>query len=304
MERFKTTGQPARPQSRLSIVYRPIDEIRPNPRNPRKHSRSQIKRLARIIQELGVISPLLVDRDGNLLAGHARYEACQRLGLTEVPTISLEHLDRNQARALMLADNKLAELSTWNEVLLAEHLKELSQVLDFDIELTGFEIGEIDLSIEGLSKIEAEEHSADVLPAGHPSPAVSRVGDLWLLDRHRVFCGNALDEAAYDALMCGECAATVFTDPPYNVPIKGHVSGLGQIRHREFVMFSGEKSQAEYTEFLAKVLALHARHSHDGALHFICMDWRHLAELLAAGHSVYSQLKNICVWVKNHTCRY
>src|SRR5262249_9736958 len=175
------------------------------------------------------------------------------------------------------------------------------QVLDFDLELTGFEIGEIDLRIESLAgEVDPENDSADVLPTP-PGPAVSRVGDLWLLGRHRLLCGSALDESAYDILMDGKLAAMAFADPPYNVPIAGHVSGLGQIQHREFVMFSGEKSAAEFIEFLVKIMALHARFSRDGALQFICIDWRHVAELLMAGRQVYTELKNICVWVKNHT---
>jgi DNA modification methylase len=128
---------------------------------------------------------------------------------------------------------------------------------------------------------------------------VSRSGDLWQLGEHRVYCGNALDPVAYAILLEAAKAAMIFADAPYNVAIEGNVSGLGAIHHREFAMASGEMSQAEFTGFLAKALSLHSRHSAEGALHFICIDWRHVAELLAAGREVYSELKNICVWAKD-----
>src|SRR6266851_71995 len=189
----------------LRVIYRQIDEIRPDPHNPRKHSRHQIKKLAQIIQKLGCNVPLLLDRKGNLLAGHARYQACRILGLKELPTIGLDHLDEHQARAFSLADNRLAELSEWDEPSLALHLTELSQVLDFEVELSGFEVAEIDLRIEGLnSAAEEKADAADLLPQGPSIPRpVTRTGDLWLLGEHRVLCANALEESSYIALMNG-----------------------------------------------------------------------------------------------------
>ena len=170
---------------RLRIEYRSLDEITPNPRNPRKHSTRQIKKLARIISKQGFNVPLVIDRHGNLLAGHARYEACIKLGFTEVPTICLEHLNEHEALAFVLADNRLAELSEWDDKLLAEHLKDLSLVLDFDLELSGFEIGEIDLRIDDLKPVAATgEDPADDLPA--LGPKVTRTGDLRLLGKHRI----------------------------------------------------------------------------------------------------------------------
>jgi DNA modification methylase len=145
------------------------------------------------------------------------------------------------------------------------------------------------------------EDLADALPAVRAERAVSRAGDLWLLDRHRVYCGDALDEAAYAALMQGEQAAMVITDPPYNVPIEGNVSGLGAVRHRNFAMASGEMDEAEFAAFLTRACLLLAKYSADGSIHFIFMDWRHMSELLAAGREVYTELKNVCVWTKNHT---
>jgi DNA modification methylase len=235
-----------------------------------------------------------------VIAGHGRVLAARQLGLERVPTIRLEHLSEEQAKGFAIADNRLTENSVWDERLLGEQLKELSLLkLDFSLEATGFEMGEIDLKIEGLTSPSDEEDPADAIPTP-AGPTVSEVGDLWLLGRHRVYCGSALDESAYAALMRDKRAAAVFTDPPYNVPIEGNVSGLGAVRHREFVMASGEMDEAQFTAFLTRACLLLARHSRDGSLHFICMDWRHLNELLAAGNKAYTELKNVCVWVKNN----
>ena len=131
-------------------------------------------------------------------------------------------------------------------------------------------------------------------------PAVSRRGDLWQLGPHRILCADALDPASYAHLLGDKTADLVFVDPPYNVRIEGHVSGLGRAHHAEFAMASGEMSEADFTAFLEKSLAHHAAHSKDGALHYVCMDWRHTGELLAASRPVYIECKNLCVWVKTN----
>jgi DNA modification methylase len=286
---------------RISIVYRPVADLKLDPRNPRAHIPKQIRQIARSIEAFGFNVPVLVDAQSKIIAGHGRVLACKLLGWTEAPTISLEHLSEIQARAFMIADNRLTENSVWDDRLLAEQLKELAALnLDFSVEATGFEMGEIDLRIEGLTAQTEADRSADDLADVPTGPPVTRAGDLWLLGEHRVHCGSALDPHAYAALLGHEQAAMVFSDPPYNVPIEGHVSGRGAYRHREFAMAAGEMSQAEYTNFLTRACLLHARHSAQGSLHFICMDWRHLEELLAAGKTVYSELKNLCVWVKDN----
>jgi DNA modification methylase len=240
-----------------------------------------------------------LDRECNLLAGHARFEACKSLGLTEVPTISLEHLNPQQAQAFMLADNRLGELSQWEDHLLAEHLQELSLILDFDVELSGFEMGEIDLRIESLGSQSEERDAADDLPPVGSGIPITRLGDVWVCGSNRILCGDAREPSTFSALMGSARAAMVFTDPPYNVAIEGNVSGFGAIHHREFPMATGEMTDAEFTRFLASVFKLLAHYSLPGSLHFLCSDWRHLGEMLSAGRSVYSELKNVCVWAKD-----
>ena len=291
----ETTG------NRIAVIYRPIAELQLDPHNPRVHRPRQIRQIADSIQAFGFNVPILIDAALKVLAGHGRVLACRRLGWAEVPTISLEHLSPAQARAFMIADNRLSENSVWDDRLLGEQLKELAELdLDFSLEATGFEMGEIDLRIEGLTATAEQADPADVLPAIAAGPPVSRLGDLWLLGRHRLYCGSALEASAYAELMQGAAAAMVFTDPPYNVPIAGNVGGLGRIQHREFVMASGEMDSAEFTAFLTQACTLLAQHSVAGSLHFICMDWRHIGELSAAGGAAYRELKNLCVWAKDN----
>jgi DNA modification methylase len=286
----------------LRVEHVGIEQLRLDPHNPRLHRDRQIKQIAGSIKAFGFNVPVLADREGNLLAGHGRVLAARRLGLDTIPVIRLEHLTREQARAFSIADNRLSETSSWDDQLLGEVLRDLAAVeINFDLEATGFTMGEIDLRIEGLS-VSAVGNSdpADALPAALEQAPVSRPGDLWQLGRHRLFCGSALNEASYDKLMQGAAADLVFTDPPYNVPIGGHVSGKGRVRHREFVMASGQMTSVQFTRFLVTALELLAQHSVAGSLHFVCMDWRHQHQLLTAALGIYSEFKNLCVWVKDN----
>ena len=284
----------------LAIIHLPIANLKPDPSNPRVHAKKQLRQIAASIKAFGFLVPVLVDVRDQVIAGHGRIKAAELLGWTEVPTIRLDHLSEAQAKAFLLADNKLTENASWDLRLLGESLRDLSlQDLDFSLETTGFEMGEIDLLIEGLEEGPPGDDPADDLPA-LAETAVSQLGDLWALGAHRVLCGSALEEEAYSRLMEGQKAALVFVDPPFNVRIDGHVGGLGAIHHREFQMASGEMSEAEFTAFLTTSLRLLAQHAVDGSLHYVCMDWRHGSELLAAGRAAYTELKNLCVWVKDN----
>src|SRR5579863_10412089 len=262
---------------KLAMQYRALGELRLDPKNPRVHSPKQIAQITASIRTFGFNVPVLVDAKLNVIAGHGRVAACQRLGLGEAPTIQLEHLSAQQLRAFMIADNRLTENEQWDEVLLGQELKILAESeLDFSLEVTGFEMAEIDLFIEHLNPAgDGDQDPADELP-GSSDVRVSKLGDLWQLGKHSVLCGDALDEGSYSRLLGKNRAQVVFTDPPYNVPIDGHVSGKGKTRHREFPMASGEMSEAEFTVFLTRVCTLLVRYSPGGSLHFICIDWRHM----------------------------
>jgi len=287
------------PGSRLAIQHRPIDTLRLDPRNPREHSQKQIAQMAESIRVFGFNVPVLIDEDNKIIAGHGRVLACKQLGMTEIPTIRLSHLSPEQVRAFIIADNKLTENSQWNEILLGEKLKSLSEIdLNFSLEATGFEMGEIDILIEGLSQPgDATQDPADVQP-DQSEILVTSPGDWWQLGKHRLLCGDALAPESYERLMTQQRAAMVFTEPRYNVPINGHASGLGKKQHRDFAMACGEKSRTEFTDFLTTVCKRLVGASRDGSIHYICMDWRHVGELLAAGREAYDEIENICVWVK------
>ena len=286
----------------LRVEWLAISELKPDPRNPKQHCARQIRQIADSIKTFGCLVPVLIDRDNKILAGHGRVLALRGLGWVEVPAIRAEHLTPERARAFSIADNRLTELSSWDDRLLGEILHELSAVeLDFSLEVTGFSVAEIDLRIEQSSVLNTSRPDpADELATCIGEPPVTRRGDLWRAGRHLVRCGDALDSASYDSLMQGLRADVVFTDPPYNLPIDGHVSGKGRVRHREFAMASGEMTALQFTQFLTAVLRLLVRHSADGSLHYICMDWRHLLELLTAADGVYPELKNLCAWVKDN----
>jgi DNA modification methylase len=286
----------------LKVVWRPIDELKPDPGNPRRHSKKQIRQIAASIKTFGFNVPILIDRNGNVIGGHGRLHACRLLGIIEVPTLCLDHLTPEQVRAFRIADNRLTEISTWDDRLLAEQLKALSvHGLDFNIEVTGFEMGEIDLRIALLDESpERDDDPADAVPEVPDGPPLGKIGDLWLLGPHRILCGDARDPAFFAMLMGEERAAMAFTDPPFNVAIEGHVSGLGAVHHRPFPMASGEMDRSEFTAFLGEACRNLASFSVAGSIHFICMDWRHAEELLAAGRNAYGELKNLCVWVKDN----
>jgi DNA modification methylase len=279
----------------LNVEYRSIPAFRANPRHARKHPKKQVARLARGIEEHGFNVPVLIDKAGMILAGHARVEAARQARLESVPVIVISHLSETEARAFVLFDNRIAEGGEWRRDVLALEFEALLEV-DADLALTGFELPEIDVVLD-----EARESGADegnVGPA--PGSVVSRRGDLWLLGAHRLLCGSALEGSDYVTLMTGELADVVFTDSLYNVPIGGHVLGLGRTRHREFAIAAGEMGEGEFTGFLQTAFGHMAAHSRDGSIHVQCMDWRNMREILAAADGIYDELKNLCVWAKDN----
>ena len=277
-----------------------VDRLTPCKANARTHSRKQIRQIADSIKRFGFNNPILIDDAGEIIAGHGRAEAAKLIGLTAVPTLRLSHLSPAEKRAYVLADNKLAELAGWDREILAIELQALID-LDIDVQLTGFGMGEIDIILGDPDAAQRETASPeDEIADPVPGRAVSQAGDVWALGKHRLLCGDARDNGAYERLINGEKAEIVFTDPPYNVPIDGHVCGLGDIHHREFAMASGEMSPEAFTVFLKSVFEKLVAHSTNGAIHYVCMDWRHIAEMMAAGNDVYTELKNLCVWSKTN----
>ncbi len=239
----------------LTITNLAVDEIRPNPRNPRTHSAKQVSQIAASIREFGFTNPILIDETDEIIAGHGRLEGARAVGLAEVPCIRLEGLTNAQKKALVIADNKLAINAGWDLEILEEQMLELIDE-GLDLEITGFEVPEINLILQNTWD------AAETDPQDENIPAVM---------------------------------ANV---PPVARP--GHVCGSGKVKHREFAMASGEMTEAAFVDFLKTAAERLVEYSAEGSIHFLCMDWRHLYELLSACREAYSEFKNLCVWVKDN----
>ncbi|MDC8755189.1 site-specific DNA-methyltransferase [Erythrobacter sp. sf7] len=285
-------GQPA--SRTLEVVYKAPGELTPDPRNARTHSKKQVAQIIASIRAFGFTNPILADPQGNLIAGHGRLRAAKEMGLESVPVITLDGLTDVQKKALRLADNKIALNAGWDTEILKLELAELSlPEIDIDLGLTGFSPGEIDVVLS-----ESEDPDDEVIPAVPESPRV-KPGDIWQLGEHRVACGDGRDVAFLQRVVGeGEAIDCAFLDPPYNVKINGHANAKG--RHREFAMASGEMSEGEFRAFLAETLGACAKVSRDGAVHFVCMDWRHMDDVTASVTGIYDDLLNICVWNKSN----
>jgi DNA modification methylase len=279
---------------RLQIEEVAISTLKWNARSPRMHPEKQITMLARNIDTFGFLVPCLISDQNRLLCGNARVLAAKRLGMETVPAVRLSHLSDNDQRAFILADAKLSEHATWHPEILREEIQFFTDWnTGFDFSVIGFETAEVDFILEGT-----EEQIEDDPTESLRQQAISRSGDIWLVGKHRVCCGDALSARSYEAVLGRNKARLVVTDPPYNVRINGHVGGSGEIQHREFAMASGEMAPDQFASFLTVSLRHLAAHSGDGSLHYVFMDWRHCSEILGAGQAFYSELKNICVWRK------
>jgi DNA modification methylase len=282
------------------LIEREIASLRPYARNARTHSKKQIKQIAASIERFGFTNPILISDEGEIIAGHGRVAAAQLLGLKTVPTIALSHLSATDRRAYVLADNKLALNAGWDRDMLATELQGLVD-LDFDMDLTGFSIAELDFALEAASDANPDQVDAPEDAVVHAiGPAITRFGDVWDLGRHRLVCGDARSAEHMALLMRNERADMVFTDPPYNVAIDGNVCGLGEVKHREFAMASGEMSRSQIIAFLTDSLRTTSSVMRDGAIAYVCMDWRHVGDLLAASETVFTELKNMVVWNKTN----
>ena len=282
-------------QHELRVQYLSPAQVKPDPRNARTHSKKQVEQIVASIQAFGFANPLLIDEGGILIAGHGRLAAAKRLGLGQVPVIELKGLSDPEKRALRLADNKIAQNAGWDGDLLKIELESLSKLdLGFGLEITGFSSGEIDVTL-GQGKGDPDD---EVVPAV-PAEVRTRLGDIWQLGPHRVGCGDCRDPAFLRSLLGPDVQAdAAFLDPPYNVKINGHANARG--RHREFAMASGEMSEGEFQAFLRDSLGAAVTVSRNGAVHFVCMDWRHMGSVLAVEKDVYGQLLNLCVWNKSN----
>ncbi len=299
----KSSAKPAVPcpsraatKLQIQVQYLATSSLRPDPGNARKHPQRQLVRLKAIVAEFGFTNPILIDEDSMVIAGHARLEVAQMLGMNTVPGLRLEHLSASQKTALALADNKIGDMSEFDPQKLATQLAQLCSI-DFNVELTGFETAEVDILLE-MPGFGVGDPADSIAEPDRDAAPISQAGDLWQLGEHRLLVGNSLKAESYELVLDGQLADMAFVDAPYNVPIAGHVSGNSKFA--EFAMASGEMSRVQFTEFLTTYMKNLAKFSKNGSIHFNCIDWRHLQEMIAAGEAAYAEFKALCVWEKSN----
>lgn len=290
---------PATGEKHISgIVDKDPAILKPWPGNPRKHSDKQKTKLKSAIRKFGFTSPVIIDEHDLILSGHCRVEVAIELGFATIPTRIISGLSEPEKYAFVLADNKLGDMSAWDDVKLKATL-EILILSEIEIETTGFSTAEVDLIFDD-TKASPCADPGDLLPTDISEEVVTRFGDLWILGHHRLLCSNSLDKDSYQRVMAGEVAQMVISDAPFNVPVSGHVCGSGKTQHKEFAMASGEMTPAEFTEFLNTAF-VHTHHfSMDGAIHYYFMDWRHMRELQDAAEPLFGRLRQLCVWAKDN----
>ena len=284
----------------MKIENTPIETLKFYSRNTRIHSPKQIELLARSIKAFGFNNPVLIDKDNFILAGHGRVLAATKLNLKTVPTVKIEHLSPLELKAFRIADNRIAEQSCWNKEALKLEFQDLILYQnEMDINVTGFSTPDIDL----LCLPEINTPHEEALDLSSDIPKRVKPGELWSLGKHLLFCGNALEPASYRELLGNKKADMVFTDAPFNVKTDGHICGNGKYKHKDFAMAHGEMSSQEFTHFLSQTFKNLIQFSKDGSLHFVCMDWRHIAEITTAGKAYSRALIHICRCRRLNRCR-
>lgn len=276
----------------MEIRQVPIDSLIEYARNPRKND-EVVDKMVACIKEFGFRIPIVAKSDGTVVDGHLRLKAGRKLGLKEVPVVLADDLTETQIKAFRLVANQSANWAEWDEDLLKLELEEL-QNLNFNLELTGFDLNEIEKYLRN-EEIKEDEFEEEIIEKNQS--IITESGDLWLLGEHRLLCGDATNIEDVKRLMDNQLADMVFTDPPYNVKINSIVN-FGQTHHDEFVMASGEMSEQEFIDFLTSVFSNLVTASKDGSIHYVCMDWKHIYEIVSAARTNYAEIKQLCVWNK------
>lgn len=290
---------------KLLVNYVAINSIFDYKLNPKTHEEKQIQQIARSIERFGFNNPILIDEKSEVIAGHGRLAAAKLLKLDAVPVICLSHLSEVEKRAYRIADNRLSENGQWNMDLLKLEFSEIEKLAlnledELDLDITGFDFKEIDVLLaEDKPSVKADQ-KLNSIPYVSENEIVSQYGDIWLLGKHKIICGNSLKEETYQRLFENIKANMAFTDPPFNVKIQGHVCGSGQTKHKEFAFASGEMNVAEFISFLKTSMANIVKYSFENSVHYICMDWRHISELLSASQDIYAKMLNMVVWCKKN----
>jgi DNA modification methylase len=281
----------------LKVRDMSLTVLHPYPGNARIHSKGQIKKIADQVVGIGWINPIITDEHGMILSGHGRYQAALLAGLTHVPTIQIPGLTEAEKRSHILADNRLSDESAFSKAQLKIELAGLIELGD-DLSFTGFDT----LEIDNVLSFDDPGPSDNVHLPDEGAKPVARLGDLYHIAKHRLVCGDARDITCYERLLGDERAQLIFTDPPYGCKITGNVSGLGQVKHEDFVMGAGEQSLPEFAQTLLRpAFRCMAASVAPGAIAFICTDWRAAPHLHDAAQGVFHEQKNLIAWVKTNS---
>lgn len=278
--------------TQLKLVYRPIDSLIPYARNAKQHPDAQVAQIAASIREFGWGSPILVDGSNNVIAGHGRLLAARKLGMNEVPVVSMDHLSDTQRRALILADNKIGENASWENDLLGLELAELKDA-GFDLALTGFSSEEWDALIAGEETSEDGLTDDDAVPEVTENP-ISRTGDIWLLGEHKLICGDATKPEDYEALLGDELVDMTFTDPPYNVNYANTAKDKMRGKNRPIL---NDNLGIEFGTFLVAACK-NVLNVTKGAV-YIAMSSSELDTLQAAFREAGGRWSTFIIWAKN-----
>lgn len=285
--------------NKSQIEYLNVDKIKNYHRQLKTAKPKQANKAKSFLQEFGFVLPIAIDADYVVVIGDIFLQAAIDLSYDSVPTILIDHLSEVQIKALRIAYERIHEESKWNQEALKLEFEEMQILIsDIDLTMTGFDMPEIE-AVFNLDII-ADTDPLNEIPEIDPDSIFTKAGDLYQLESHLLYCGDAPDAKSYDSLLDGKKADMVFTDAPYNVKIDGHVGNSGDIKHREFVMASGEMSNDEFTNFLTLSHGHMKEYCRDGAILFSCMDWRHIEHMLAAANKNNLEFKNLCVWSKDN----
>lgn len=285
--------------AKCAIIDLPIEKAIFYDDNPRLHPERQITMIEASIRKFDMVNPILVTPNNEIIAGHGRVIAARRLGMKSIPAIMLPHLSEAEVKAFRVADNAIALKGEWSIELLAQEIELVASLdLDFDPIEIGMETGEIDFLISSTKqKATTQLPPALVAEPDRSTPAIARIGDVFTIGRHIIVCGNSIDPKVYHSAMGSRLADAVISDMPWNLPAKA-ISGLGAIKHRDFLMAAGEMSAPEFAAFTETVLSNQAMFAKPGALCFQFINWRSVDVVIAGGKKNVGDLVNICVWVK------
>ena len=270
----------------------PTAKLLPYARNARTHSDDQVAQIAASIAEFGFTNPILAGSDGVIVAGHGRLAAAQKLGLEVVPVVVLDHLSPTQRRALVIADNRIAENAGWDDAMLRIEIAAL-QDDDFDVSLTGFDADALAELMAGNEPDGEGETDDDAVPDVSETP-VSRPGDVWLLGGHRLLCGDSTVTESYDRLLDGEQVDMVFTDPPYNVNYAN--SAKDKMRGKDRAILNDNLGDGFY-DFLLAALSPTIAHCRGGI--YVAMSSSELDVLQAAFRAAGGKWSTFIIWAKN-----